>query len=134
MGKKPIASVTYENERISIKNSLSYIKCVLRLSWVLYGRIYGLFMGCTVNDFLSTGWGFQRSGPTDPSKENGRKFAPTAPVAPVACYLDGIWRRLEPLERIYGRFPSVDPSGRFAGFPNLGKPLYREKTVYSTTH
>ena len=31
MGKKPIVSVTYKNERISIKNSLPYIKCVLRL-------------------------------------------------------------------------------------------------------
>ena len=30
MGKKPIVSVTYyENERISIKNSLPYLKCVL---------------------------------------------------------------------------------------------------------
>ena len=29
--KKPIVSVTYENERISIKNSLPYLKCVLRL-------------------------------------------------------------------------------------------------------
>ena len=29
MGKKPIVSVTYENERISIKNSLPYIKWVL---------------------------------------------------------------------------------------------------------
>ena len=29
MGKKPIVSVTYENERISIKNSLRYLKCVL---------------------------------------------------------------------------------------------------------
>ena len=28
MGKKPIVSVTYENERISIKNSLRYLKCV----------------------------------------------------------------------------------------------------------
>ena len=27
MGKKPIVSVTYENERISIKNSLPYLKC-----------------------------------------------------------------------------------------------------------
>ena len=40
----------------------------------------------------------------------------------TVCYLSGIWRQLEPLERIYGRFPSVDPSGRFAGVPNLGKP------------
>ena len=29
MGKKPIVSVTYENERISIKNSLPYLKYVL---------------------------------------------------------------------------------------------------------
>ena len=27
------------------------------------------------------GWGLQRSCPTDPLKENDRKFAPTAPVA-----------------------------------------------------
>ena len=31
MGKKPIVSVTYENERISIKNSLPYLKCVKSL-------------------------------------------------------------------------------------------------------
>ena len=42
MGKKPIVSVTYENERISIKNSLPYLKCVLRLSCVVHGPIYGL--------------------------------------------------------------------------------------------
>ena len=35
MGKKAIVSVTYENERISIKNSLPYLKCVLRLSCVV---------------------------------------------------------------------------------------------------
>jgi len=50
------------------------------------------------------------------------------------CYLGGIWRRLEELEGIYGRFPSVDRSSRFAGVPNLGKPLYAEKTVYINTH
>ena len=53
MGKKPIVSVTYENERISIKNSLPYLKCVLRLSCVVYGPIYGRFMGFYVNGFLS---------------------------------------------------------------------------------
>ena len=52
----------------------------------------------------------------------------------IVCYLGGIWTRLEPLEQTYCRFPSVDPSDRFAGVPNLGKTLYREKTVYSTTH
>ena len=46
-GKKPIVSVTYENERISITNSSPYIKCVLRLSFVVHGPIYGRFMGCT---------------------------------------------------------------------------------------
>ena len=51
--KKTIVSVTYENQRISIKNSLPYIKCVLRLSCVVHGPIYGRFMGCTVNGFLS---------------------------------------------------------------------------------
>ena len=53
MGKKPIVSVTYENERISIKNSLPYLKCVLRLSCVVHGPIYGRFMGFYVNGFLS---------------------------------------------------------------------------------
>ena len=45
MGKKPIVSVTYENETVSIKNSLPYLKYVLRLSCVVYGPIYGRFMG-----------------------------------------------------------------------------------------
>ena len=54
MGKKPIVSVNYENERISIKkNSLPYLKCVLRLSCVVHGPIYGRFMGFYVNGFLS---------------------------------------------------------------------------------
>ena len=53
MGKKPIVSVTYENERISIKNSLPYLKCVFRLSCVVHGPIYGRFMGFYVNGFLS---------------------------------------------------------------------------------
>ena len=53
VGKKPIVSVTYENERISIKNSLPYLKCVLRLSCVVHGPIYGRFMGFYVNGFLS---------------------------------------------------------------------------------
>ena len=49
MGKNPIVSVTYENERISIKkNSVPYLKCVLRLSCVVQGSIYGRFMGFCV--------------------------------------------------------------------------------------
>ena len=52
MGKKPIVSVTYENERISIKNSLPYLKCVMSL---LCGpRVdFCPFMGFYVNGFLS---------------------------------------------------------------------------------
>ena len=53
MGKKPIVSVTYQNERISIKNSLPYLQCVLRLCCVVHGAIYGLFMGCYISGFLS---------------------------------------------------------------------------------
>ena len=45
MEKISIVSVTYENERISMKNSLPYLKCVLRLSCVVHGPIYGRFMG-----------------------------------------------------------------------------------------
>ena len=52
LGKKPYCSVTYESESISIKNSLPYIECVLHLSCVVHGHIYGRFMGCTVNGFL----------------------------------------------------------------------------------
>ena len=52
-GKKPIVSVTYENERITIKNSLPYLKCVLRLSCAAHRPIYGRFMGFYVNGFLS---------------------------------------------------------------------------------
>ena len=48
MEKKPIVSVTYENERISMKNSLPYLKCVLRLSCVVHGPIYGRFMVETI--------------------------------------------------------------------------------------
>ena len=53
MGKKPIVSVTYQNERISIENSLPYLKCVLRLSCVVHRPIYGHFMAFYVNAFLS---------------------------------------------------------------------------------
>ena len=42
MGKKPIVSVTYENERIPIKNSLPYLKFVLRLSCVVTGRFMAI--------------------------------------------------------------------------------------------
>ena len=53
MGKKTIVSVTHENERISIKNSVLYLKRVLRLSCVVHGQMYGRLMGFYVNGFLS---------------------------------------------------------------------------------
>ena len=62
MGKKPIVPVTYENERISIKNSLPYLKCVLRLSCVVHGPIYGPLFSYCVN-------GSKRLSPT-PSVSN----------------------------------------------------------------
>ena len=42
MGIKPIFSVAYENESVSIKNSLPYLKCVLRLSCGGPQPFYGL--------------------------------------------------------------------------------------------
>ena len=54
MGKKPIVSVTYENERISIKDSLPYLKSVLRLSCLVHGPIYGRFMGKRFSLFIPT--------------------------------------------------------------------------------
>ena len=51
---------------------------MLRLSCVVQGPIYVRFMGFYVNGFH---WALQRSGATDPPKDNGRKFAPTAPIA-----------------------------------------------------
>ena len=54
MGKKPIVSVTYENERISIKKQLNLLKmCVTSL---LCGPRADLwpFMGFCVKGFLST--------------------------------------------------------------------------------
>ena len=63
-----------------MKNSLPCIKCVLRLSRVVHGPIYGRFMGCTVNGFLSLYKGLlQRSGPTDPPNENGRSNGSNCP-------------------------------------------------------
>ena len=53
MGKKPIVDVIDENERISIKNSLPHLKCVLRLSCMVHWPIYGHFMGFYANGFLS---------------------------------------------------------------------------------
>ena len=53
IAKKTIVSVTYENETISTKNSLPYLKCVLRLSCIVHGLIYGHFVGFYVNCFLS---------------------------------------------------------------------------------
>ena len=43
--------------------------CVTSLPWNGFLSLYKVYQG----------WGLQRSGPKDPPKENGRKFAPTAP-------------------------------------------------------
>ena len=83
--KKPIVSVTYEYETISTRNSSPYLKCVLRLSCVVHGLIYCLFVGFYVNCsslYLRFTKGLQRSGKKDPPKQNCCKFTPlTAPIA-----------------------------------------------------
>ena len=85
MGKKPIASVTYENERISIKDSLPYIKCVLTSllcgPWADLWPSYGLYSKRFSLYWLGTPGKRPNGSIRDPSTENGRKFAPMAPVA-----------------------------------------------------
>ena len=59
--------------------------CYVSLMWSM-GRFMAVLHGLYCKRFslykkFYQGWGLQRSGPTDPPKENGRKFAPTAPVA-----------------------------------------------------
>ena len=51
MGKKTYRFCNPRNEKISIKNSLPYLECVLLLSCVVHGPIYGPFMGFYVNVF-----------------------------------------------------------------------------------
>ena len=51
MGKKPIVSVTYENERISITNSLPYIKYVFH-SWSCFKTLFS-----SSGKLMSTGAG-----------------------------------------------------------------------------
>ena len=85
MGKKPIASVTYENETISIKDSLPYIKCVLTsLLWGPWADLwpsYGLYSKRFALYWLGTPGKRPNGSIRDPSTENDRKFAPMAPVA-----------------------------------------------------
>ena len=46
--------------------------------WPFYGFLCKQFcLSIKVNQ----GWALQRSGSTDPLKEKGRKFSPTAPIA-----------------------------------------------------
>ena len=86
MGKRHIVSVTYKNERISIKKKrLTFLKmCVMSLLcgprvdlWPFYGFLYKRF---SLYIKVYQGWVLQRSGSTDPPKKNGRKFAPTAQI------------------------------------------------------
>ena len=79
--KKPIISVRLSE--ITLHKML--VTSLLCGPWADLWPFYGLYCkrfslsipGCKVYQ----GWRLQRSGPTDPPKENGRKFAPTAPVA-----------------------------------------------------
>ena len=46
--------------------------------WPFYGFLFERF---SLYIKVYQGWALQRSGSTDPPKENGREFAPTAPIA-----------------------------------------------------
>ena len=46
--------------------------------WPFYGFLFEWF---SLYIKVYQGWALQRSGSTDPPKENGREFAPTAPIA-----------------------------------------------------
>ena len=59
---------------------------MLRLSCVIHGPGFMAVCGFLCKRFslyikVYQGWALQRSGSTDPPKENGRKFASTAPIA-----------------------------------------------------
>ena len=86
---------------------------MLRLSCVVHGPIYGRFMGFYENGFLS----IQRFTKVGHSREAARLI-----------------HRRKTAVNSRQLFPSVDQSGRFAGVPNLCKPLYREKTVHIISH
>ena len=85
MEKKNLSFLSYENERISIiikKKQLALHKmCVTSLlcgQWADLWPFYGLYCKQFYSLYkVYQGWGLQRSGLTDPQKENGRKFTPT---------------------------------------------------------
>ena len=66
-----------------MKNSLPYIKCVLRLSCVVHRPIYGRFMGCTVNGSLSS----TKVGDSSEAARQIHRRKTAAPTAPIASKL-----------------------------------------------
>ena len=86
MGKKTYRFCYLGKRKDFNKRQLTLLKmCVTSLpcgpradSWPFYGFLCQRF---SLYIKVYQGWALQRSGPTDPPKENGRKFAPTAPVA-----------------------------------------------------
>ena len=62
-----------------LKMCVTSLLCVARADlWPFYGFLCKRF---SLYIKFYQGWALQRSGSTDPPKENGRKFAPTAPIA-----------------------------------------------------
>ena len=53
MGKNLSFPQPTKMKGFQLKNSLPYLQCVLRLSCVVHGPIYGRFIGFYVNEFLS---------------------------------------------------------------------------------
>ena len=86
MGKKPYRFSNLRKRKDFIKKQLTLLKmCVTSLLcgpwadlWPFYGFLFEWF---SLYIKVYQGWALQRSGSTDPPKENGREFAPTAPIA-----------------------------------------------------
>ena len=55
-------------------------------------------------------------------------------LAAISRGLRGVLRRSEPLEGIYGRFPSVDPVAFRARVPYLGKVYLEKKPLEPKLH
>ena len=118
----------------------------LRLSWTLVLPLDSGFSLCVdfgfqiliVNGFLGLNSRLQSPGFRIPPAEtiSCSRWHHQCPKKKTTGARDclPLWVWVIFLRPLYVLRPSVDQSSRFTGVPNLGKPLYREKTVYIKTH
>ena len=89
MEKKPVVSVTYAVKGFQLKKKKKQFTLLrMCVASLLCGPRADLrsFYGFLCKRFslyikVYQGWALQQSGSTDPPRENGRKLAPTAPIA-----------------------------------------------------